>query len=237
MSTDEDTTIPDDFDLMAWIESGTVATRTVKIHNNPALVAEAEALQAELAAAEKAIAETGGEGPLGAADPRPGIEERMRAVSEAWDESCAEWTVRAIAYDDIERLYEAVPHPKQPAPPPATAGDKAREKYAERMTAWGKAVAAADRERTLHYIATAVTAVETTKGRIEREVGAPPIVTIDALRALRDRPHGEQWVGVIPSGRGQRFTGLLASAVMEATEGDQDIPRPPLPGRSTTLPG
>lgn len=226
MSTDniDDDTTP--LDLVAWIESGTVATRTVKIHNNPALVAEAEALQAELAAAEKAIAQAGGDGPLGKADPRPGIEKRMRAVSKAWDESCAEWTVRALAYDDIEALYDTVPHPKQPTPPPAAAGDKAREKYADRMTAWGKAVAAADRERTLHYIATAVIAVETPKGRIEHETGGPRIVTVDELRALRDRPHGDQWVGLIPTGAGQRVTGRLARAVMEATEGDQEIPRP-----------
>jgi hypothetical protein len=240
----DDTITPETFDLMAWIESGTVATRQTTIHNNPALVAESEALEAEMVAAEEAVKAAGGDSPMGATDPRDAIRARMDGVFKRWEASKTVWTVRALSHDDIEDAFDAgrggVEHPKQPTPPAPTAPEKARERYAERLAAWGKAVAEADRERTLHMIALAVTAIENNRGSIERETGDDPIVTVEALRALRDRPHGEQWVGVIPSGtggRGQRVTGKLARAIMEATEGDQEVPRPTLPGNSTSNPG
>jgi len=244
VSTTEHEDITDEaFDLMAWIESGTVATRQVTIHNDPALAVEFEALEAEYAAAEKAAAATAGDVPISsvAPDPRPGIEARMTDLYARWDASAATWTVRALAHEDVEATFDAdkggIGHPKQPTPPAANAPEKLRERYAERLMDWARAVSEADRERTLHIIVAAVTAIETPKGRIEREPGGDPIVTVDVLRALRDRPHGEQWVGVIPTTQGQKITGLLARAVMKATESDVDVPRPPLPGRSTTLPG
>lgn len=241
MSTTEHEDItPETFDLMAWIESGTVATRQVTIHNDPALAVEFEALEAEYAAAEKAAAAASEDGPLSAPDPRPGIEARMTDLHARWEASAATWTVRALAHEDVEATFDVdrggVGHPKQPTPPAANAPEKLRERYAERLMDWARAVSEADRERTLHIIAAAVTAIETPKGRIEREPGFL-IATVDMLRALRDRPHGEQWVGVIPTTQGQKITGLLARAVMKATESDVDVPRPSLPGRSTTLPG
>ena len=45
MSTDEHENITsENFDLMSWIASGTVATRTVDIFNQPDMIAEYEAL-------------------------------------------------------------------------------------------------------------------------------------------------------------------------------------------------
>jgi hypothetical protein len=242
VSTDEHENItPEDFDLMAWIASGTVATRTVDIFNRPDMVAEYEALEAEYAEAEKAAARAGDDAPLSAVDPRPDIEARMAEWRERWEASKATWTVRALSHDEIENTFEpktgGVSSPPQPVPPPAQAGKKAAEDYAEKVTKWARTVHEADRERTLHLIAAAVTAVESTRGRLERDPGEPPIVTVEALRTLRDRPHGDTWVGMIPSGKGQRVTGKLATAVMAATEGDVAVPRPTSPGRSTTTQG
>src|SRR5665647_2454592 len=90
--------------------------------------------------------------------------------------------------------------------------------------------AEADRERTLHIIAAAVTSVETALGTADS-------ATVEQVRSLRDRPHGPQWVGLTPSGRGQRITGKLATAVMAATEADVEVPRPTSPERSTTTQG
>jgi len=240
-TTEHEDITPETFDLMAWIESGTVATRQVTIHNDLALAVEFEALEAEYAAAEKAAAAASEDGPLSAPDPRSGIEARMTDLYARWEASASTWTVRALAHEDVEATFDAdkggVGHPKQPTPPAANAPEKLRERYAERLMDWARAVSEADRERTLHFIAAAVTAIETPKGRIERESDGDPIVTVDALRVLRDRPHGDQWVGVIPTTAGQKITGLLALAVMKATESDVDVPRPSLPGRSTTLPG
>jgi len=228
---------PENFDLMSWIASGTVATRTVAIHNNPALAADAEALEAEYVAAEKAVADMGDDRPVSWKDPRPAIEKRMAELHDRWEASKATWTVRALSHDEIEGAFDAVPSPKQPVAPLPQAGKKAAEDHAEKMTEWARKVHEADRERTLHLIVAAVVKVETVQGCIEREPGDPPILTVDAIRALRDRPHGDQWVGHIPSTKGQRITGKLAGAVMGATEGDVSVPRPTSPGRSTTTRG
>ena len=243
MSTREhdETIAAEDFDLMAWIASGTVATRTVDIFNRPDMIAEYEALEAEYTAAEKAAVQAGNDAPMSAVDPRPGVEARMEEWWERWDASKATWTVRALSHDEIEATFEAkdggIASPPQPVAPLPQAGKKAQEDYSEKVTKWARAVHEADRERTLHLISAAITAVESTRGRLERDPGHPPIVTVEALRQLRDRPHGDTWVGMIPSGKGQRVTGKLATAVMAATEGDVAVPRPTSPGRSTTTQG
>lgn len=234
MSTEEHENITAEaFDLMAWIQSGTVATRQVTIYNNPALAAEYEALEAEMKAAEQDIEDAGGDAPMSARDPREDIRARMADLYARWEASKSVWTLRALSDDDIEATYSeqgGVPSPKQPVPPLPQAGKKALEDHAEKITKWAKAVHEADRERTLHIIAAAVTSVETALGTADS-------ATVEQVRALRDRPHGPQWVGLIPSGRGQRITGKLAMAVMAATEGDVEVPRPTSPERSTTTQG
>lgn len=235
MSTDEHENITaDTFDLMAWIQSGTVATRQVTIYNNPALAAEYEALEAEMKAAEQDIEDAAGDAPMSARDPREDIRARMADLYARWEASKSTWTVRALSDDDIDDTYEqdkgGVPTPKQPVAPLPQAGKKALEDHAEKVSKWAKAVHEADRERTLHLIAKAVTSVETARGTVDG-------VSVDQVRSLRDRPHGPQWVGLIPSGRGQRITGKLATAVMAATEADVEVPRPTSPERSTTTQG
>lgn len=234
MSTEEHENItPEAFDLMAWIQSGTVATRQVTIYNNPALAAEYEALEAEMKAAEKAVEDAGGDAPMSAKEPREDIRARMDDLYARWEASKSVWTVRALSDDDIEATYAeigGVPSPKQPVPPLPQAGKKALEDHGEKVTKWAKAVHKADRERTLHIIAVAVTSVETA-------IGTADSATVEQVRSLRDRPHGPQWVGLIPSGRGQRITGKLATAVMAATEADVEVPRPTSPERSTNTRG
>lgn len=235
MSTEEHENITaETFDLMAWIQSGTVATRQVTIYNNPALAAEYETLEAEMVAAEKTVEDAAGDAPMSAHDPREDIRARMEDLYARWEASKSTWTVRALSDDDIEATYDAqlggVPSPKQPVPPLPQAGKKALEDHGEKVTKWAKAVHEADRERTLHLIAKAVTSVETARGSVDG-------VSVDEVRSLRDRPHGPQWVGLIPSGRGQRITGKLAMAVMAATEADVEVPRPTSPERSTTTQG
>src|SRR5665647_481743 len=146
---------------MAWIQSGTVATRQVTIYNNPALAAEYEALEAEMKAAEQDIEDAAGDAPMSARDPREDIRARMADLYARWEASKSTWTVRALSDDDIDDTYEqdkgGVPSPKQPVPPLPQAGKKALEDHAEKVTKWAKAVHEADRERTLHIIAAAVT--------------------------------------------------------------------------------
>lgn len=221
MSTTDDTSpgvTEDTFDLMDWIESGTVARRQVTIHNNPALADEFTALEERLAEAEKAAKDAGGDGPMSEGDPREPILSAMEELWARWDASKAIWTVRALSQEDVEATFDAetgIPSPKAPLPPPEKAGERARERYLTAMQDFGVAKATADRDRRLHLIAAAVVSVETSRGIVER-------VTVDQLRALRDRPHGEQWVA------------KLYAAVEAATQGDVEVPRPTSPVRSTS---
>ena len=218
-STDDTAGVTEDtFDLMDWIESGTVARRQVVIHNNPALADEFTALEDQLAEAEKTTKDASGDAPMSQDDPRDAIRAQMEALWERWEASKATWTVRALSQDDVEATYEpetGIPAPKAPIAPPEKAGDRARERFMEQVKAFTIAKTDADRDRRLYLIAAAVVSVETTRG-------VATSVTVPQLKALRARPHGQQWVDKI------------YAAVEAATQGDVEIPRPTSPGRSTT---
>lgn len=216
----------DDFDFDTWLEAGTVATRTVEIHNDPALLGEYEALEAELEQAEKDWARSGGDQTLDAIDPRPAIVARLEALWERWEAAKATWTVRALSGDEVDDSFEpdkgGIPVPPQPVPPLDKAGQKAREDYARKFTRWAKDNEQAKRERRLVLISWAVTRIEA-RGRVsKRTAGAPPIVTVEQLRAMRARPHGEQWIIRLHKG------------IEDAMESDRDVPRPTSPVRSTS---
>ncbi|MCV2395921.1 hypothetical protein OEB99_16520 [Actinotalea sp. M2MS4P-6] len=225
-TTPDETLTPEVFDFDEWLATSTVARRQVMIYNDPALLEESEALQAQLAAAETAAAADAGDQAMDAIDPRPGILARMEELYERWEASKTTWTVRALAEDEVEDSFEpdkgGIAVPRQPVPPLEKAGQKARDDYTRKYVEWSKANTRAQRERRLVLIAAAVTKIEAPGRVLEREAGAPPVVTVDQLRALRERPHGEQWVA------------KLYHAVDEATHGDREVPRPTLPGRSTS---
>lgn len=208
-----------EFDLMDWIESGTVARRQVVIHNNPALADQFAELEAQLAAAEKNTKDAGADGPLSEADPREEILADMEALWEKWEASKAVWTVRAVSQDDVEASFDeergGVHAPKAPMPPPEKAGERARERFMGAVHLFNVAKAKADRDRKLCIISTAVVSVETPRG-------IATSVSVEQLRALRDRPHGEQWIDKLYAG------------VNAATAGDVEIPRPTSPERSTS---
>lgn len=216
---DEATGVTDEtFDLLDWIESGTVARRQVTIYNDAALAERLRVLTERLAEAEKKVEQTGGDAPLDEVDEVAELTAQIEALYPEWEASKAVWTVRALSQDDVMATFDAVPEPKRPVPPLEKAGQKAQERFAEQVSAWRREVRDADRERRLHMVAIAVESVETARGTAEG-------VTVETLRKLRDRPHGEQWLT------------RLYEAVSEATEGDADVPRPTSPGRSTSIPG
>lgn len=220
-----DETIPADFDFMAWLTSGTVATRTVEIHNDPALVAEFEALDRELKAVERKYARAGGDAPLDEDDPRPAILARMEELADRWDASKSLWTVRALSDDEVQATFDpeqgGIAVPRQPLPPLPAQGDKARERFVEKFADWERRNEAANKARRLLIIAAALESIESPQGRRER-VDGQPAVTLDELRAMAARPHGETWIT------------KLDKAVTAATKEDGEVPRPTSPGRSTT---
>lgn len=187
------------FDLLDWIERGTAARRTVVIYNDPALVAEYEELERQLRTAETGSGEHG----LGESSPVQHIEAQMAALWERWEASKATWTVQALADDTIREIAAAHPLPDDPSAP-------ADDADAETVAAYEAAIAArraASDERNFAMIAAAVVSVETQRGTVTA-------VPVEAIRALRRRPHGAVQ------------TEMLLRAVRAATAGDVEIPAP-----------
>lgn len=210
-----------DFDLMAWIETGTIARRTVVIHNDPAAAdrfLELEKRLAELGVDEgDEIADT----PLASTGVDAELEEIRREHAELykrWEASRATWTVRAVSEEEVEAIVAASAAPKMPVPPLEKAGRAAQEAYYEKVAEYTEAKKKWDDAVDLAVIARAVESVETAQGTAKG-------VTVEQLRSLKSRPHGSHWLK------------QLRDAVNAATEGDVDVPRPTSPGASTSTPG
>lgn len=223
-TTDETIGLPEDpadFDLLGWLESGTVAERDVVHYNDPGALADYEAADRELdALGYTERTQDDGDGPLSAA-PDPDVEAALERRGEAYERlvaSKAVYRVRAISADELEDAVKAVPVPKMPRPPKENAPRPVQDEYDERMRRFVEAGRDADRERRLVIIATGLLYVSTPRGRITG-------TTADTLRALRGRPGGQQLLD------------RLYDAIDAATGQDVELPRPTQPGRSTSTRG
>lgn len=191
------------FDIMDWIARGTAARRSVVIYNDPALVAEYERLERALVSAEAA----GGDEVMGAVPPAARIEAEMADLHRRWEASKAVWTVQALSDETLREIAAAHPMPDRPADPPADADDETKAAHAAALKAWQPEWSAASDERNFAMIAAAVVSVETPQGTATS-------VPVEAIRALRRRPHGAVQ------------TERLIQAVRQATAGDSEIPAP-----------
>lgn len=219
---------PADFDILDWIESGTIARREVTIYNDPLLVEEYEAITARLTEAGWVEPDTASrsrdddrsEATLGDTNTDQ-IDELLAQrddIAARWEQSKAVWTVRAVSQDEVEASFDVVPVPKQPLPPKQfdNAPDAVREAFLEKARAAQTAAAQAEQDRKLAVLATAVLSIVTAKGTATG-------VTFDALKTLRSRPHGKQWID------------RLYAAVNAATSTDTELPRPTSNGRSANV--
>lgn len=214
----------DAFDLLGWIESGTVARRQVVIHNNPRLAEEFAAIEARLAELGYTDDETGdgavGDEPLGGSAEDAEIEQLLAAregVEARWEAARSTWTVRAVSQEEVEASFDEVPPPKSPLRPKNldAAPDRIRAAFVEASASHHRANAKANEDRQIVLIATALVSIETARGTATS-------VSVDALRALRSKPHGKQWID------------KLYAAVDAATSEDPEVPRPTSSGRSTS---
>lgn len=200
------------FDLLDWIESGTVARRTVTIYNDPALASEYEALAARLAEAEAAESDDT-ERTMDEAPESVAILAQIEALWERWQASKSTWTVRALSGDEARAIVDRHPVPDAPAKPLDTAPAAEKAAHAAAVKAWLRESDRVSAERNLEFIATAVVEVTTNRGTVHH-------VNVDTLRRMRSRPHGHHRIE------------QLVTAVNEATQGDVEIPRPTSPGNS-----
>jgi multidrug efflux pump subunit AcrA (membrane-fusion protein) len=217
----------DDFDLDDWLSTGTLARRAVAIYNDPALAAEYDILAEQVEAAERAAVaglSAGGaaaEAAMGDDTDLPELYEEMARLHERWEASKAVWIVRALVEDEVDAITKL--HPDPEIPELIRVEKKPGEVWSEEQLAAGRQYreqrAAALTARNLAMIAKAVVEVRTPRG-VRRTTDTRPAVTVEQMRALRGRPHGEAQ------------TARLLQAVESATTGEVEVPRPTSPGRS-----
>lgn len=213
----------DSFDLLSYIQSGTVARRQVTIYNDPEagdqLMRLLDELR-ELGWSEDAEPDPDKvkDGPLSGSPNQSEIDdllEQAEAAQARLEVSKSVWTVRALSPDEIEATFDVVPVPSMPTPPKDGVAQPIRDKYAQKFERYMKTKTQAEADRRLAIIATAVVSVETPRGAVDS-------VSLDTLKALRAKPQGQQWAD------------RLYQAVEDAQGSDVDVPRPTSLGRSTS---
>lgn len=211
---------PADFDILDWINTGTVARRTVVVYNKPDLISELARVDAELDEAGWTD-ETGvkpKDGPLSDAPVPVDVDAllaRRTEIEDALVASRSEWTVRALGTDEVDSTYTSLPEPVAPPQVPGSAPQVQRDAWSHRLQTYQMKKAQADADRKLMHLAIAVESIETPRGVAHG-------ITVEQLKALRARPHGKTTID------------LLYKALNEATGADVEIPRPTSPRPHTT---
>lgn len=231
-NTDIETALPEDaadFDLMTWLESGTIGRTTVVTYNDVAAgkrLAEIDARLDELGYADDeaekdAAAAFPKDEPLSATADVDVEVEQLLAEAEVLlprhEASKMVWHLRAVSAEEIDAAHDKYEVPRPPSDPGPNASPQQREKFGTKALAYGRARTEYDRNVRLEITATAAEHVETPAGSQE--------VTVALLRRLRGRPHGQEWLD------------RLYKAADDATKDDAEPPRPTSPGSSTRIRG
>lgn len=203
-------------DILDWIQSGTVARRTVTIYNDPALADEMERLDAEY---QKALIEEDAAAGERTVSERPHSEElleQMQDVYDRWQASKAEWTVEALSPDTINEVTDLVPNEPRPVgpQPPAEPKDESRSGNPEKRALYKQAMEYYQADLAAFEVAhqewsegpyqdwlraQAAVTDERNLHLIAAAVisvvtprGTASEVSVDALRAWKAKPHGKQ---------------------------------------------
>lgn len=215
----------DAFDLLDYINSGTVAKRQVVLYSDDdagrELGAALEALKAlgvdpDDPYGERVNDRTPKDGPLDE-DADADVDELVAAAEAARDRleaSKSTWTVRAISQDEIREAMKSVQKPKAPTPPKEGAPERLREQYLVRLQEYREGLDQAQADEQLAMTAVAVVGVETQRGSTDS-------ASVDQLRALRTRAGGILWLN------------KLWAAVEDAQKSDPAVPAFTSHGRST----
>ena len=210
-----------DFDC--WLATGTVAQRTIELHNDRAVADELDRLDKRREIAAKAAAR---EGSIDDDYGLAAIDAEYDALWQRWQDGKETWLLRAVSDEEIKAIAAAHPVEKMPVPPeepkknsPAGAVAKYQEDKAEHdrlLTEWGERAIANRTATNLHHLSWAIVSVTTSRGvaKAQGETlvdGEPnpdfrPAITTAQLAALGKR------------GRQQDVTTLYAAAVEAVTK-------------------
>lgn len=147
-----------------WLESGTVAQRSVEIYGRPDLFARFESLDRQLAI-EREVAE--GEEAMSSSTVDD-IEDEMRKLYEQWQASKTTWYIRALSEDEIESTKDECGFPDDL---PENASDEARKAHE-------KATEEAQDQANYRLIAKALVKVEGPGGDVVKTDISPDEVEI-----------------------------------------------------------
>ncbi|RHA38741.1 hypothetical protein [Cellulomonas rhizosphaerae] len=210
-------THPLDFD--AWLETGTIAQRTVELHNDRSIPDQLDVLskRREVAAAVAEAEDT--EASVTEIPEVVKIDAALEALWVKWEESKETWLVRALSVDEIKLLRTRHPVEDQPPTPGKGASRGTREAHEALLKAWAErmqdtleAIQYAQLEAAIVSITTSK-GVATARGTVLDE-DFRPAVTAAQLRAMHARP-----------GR-QNDVKQLLNASQDATASDVEVPAP-----------
>jgi len=200
----------DDSIFNGWMQSGTVRRIDVPMYGDMPLVAEIQAIEADIEEAKKGASKVQ---TINKVDPTRELEATLDAMYERLNESRSVWTVRALTTAEAREITEKFPNPISPKSIDAKATDAEAETYATRFQKFRHDYEIVDTERNLRFVHHGVVKIVTDGGE---QAG----ISLDDLRAMFEAAYGRQ-----------RITVLL-KAVNDATTGDVAIERPTLPGES-----
>lgn len=149
----------------AWLNTGTVAQRSVEIYGRPDLFAEFEALERQLSVAKEI--EESGDKVLGDTGVDT-IEKKMEDLYAEWQKSKTTWFIRALTSSEVEKIKDDCGFPDEI---PDDADKDARKEH-------DKAVEAANTKANHEMVARALVKVQNPSGDTVKDSITPAEVAV-----------------------------------------------------------
>jgi len=198
----------EDFSLLDWMETGTVAERKVTHYNDQAAYSDYLDWERRYEEAETQHGADGGEEVLGSKDVFAELDAEGERILERLEASKSVWTVRALSNEELEAIDAEHPFPKPPVEPGRGADESKMRKYREYLNGeYAQALDAAVNAQQYAVLVAAFVKMETPRGSTET-------VTVEQLKKLNSVPHGG------------KLLERLAQAVKDANQSEVEIAAP-----------
>lgn len=182
-----------------WLETGTVAQRSVPIYGRPDLFAKYEDLERRRQIAAEVDQEERSLGDSSLAD----IDEEINALYKQWQESKTVWYIRALQPDEIDAARDEVNFPEEPKP-----ADGEKEITAEVRREYEREAEAANTRANQILVSRSLVKIENNDGRVVQER-----ITPEQVAVMRSKLGDQQ------------ILRLVAAAMVAATQ-ETSIPVP-----------
>lgn len=182
-----------------WLETGTVAQRSVPIFGRPDLFARYEDLERRRAVAAEVDHEERSLGDSTLAD----LDDEIEALYKQWEASKTVWYIRALQPEEIEAVRDECEFPDEPEP---AEGEK--EVTADARRAYEKAAEAANTKANQILVSRSLVKVENSSGEVVQTS-----ITPERVAVMREKLGDQQIL-------------RLVAAAMVAASQESSIPVP-----------